>query len=128
MFWRGFGFVHHSRTLSVAPCQTLGITIRNFFIAVTQAVSVDGGTKWSAPELTPLPNPNAKIHMMVLSNGLLALCYNDHTAKGTCMPHQELPKRAVTWDPGGDCDIALGSSRALPAGPLPVEQGRRFDF
>lgn len=41
----------------------------------------DGGAKWSNPELTSLPNPNAKVNALVLSNGLLALAYNDHTAK-----------------------------------------------
>jgi hypothetical protein len=34
MGWRGFGFVHHSRTLFCRAVPNLSITIRNFFIAV----------------------------------------------------------------------------------------------
>jgi hypothetical protein len=34
MRWRGFGFVHHSRTIFCRAVPNLSITIRNFFIAV----------------------------------------------------------------------------------------------
>jgi hypothetical protein len=34
MGWRGFGFVHHSRTIFCRAVPNLSITIRNFFIAV----------------------------------------------------------------------------------------------
>jgi hypothetical protein len=34
MGWRGYGFVHHSRTSFCRAVPNLSITIRNFFIAV----------------------------------------------------------------------------------------------
>jgi hypothetical protein len=34
MGWRGFGCVHHSRTVFCRAVPNLNITIRNFFIAV----------------------------------------------------------------------------------------------
>jgi hypothetical protein len=37
MAWRGFGFVHHSRTLFCRAVPNPYLTIRNFFIAVRQA-------------------------------------------------------------------------------------------
>ena len=37
MGWRGFGFVHHSRTVFCRTVPNLSITIRNFFIAVRHA-------------------------------------------------------------------------------------------
>ena len=39
MGWRGFGFVHHSRTVFCRAVPNLRITIRNFFIAVLRFVS-----------------------------------------------------------------------------------------
>ena len=39
MGWRGFGFVHHSRTLFCRAVPNLSITIRNFFIAVRRRLS-----------------------------------------------------------------------------------------
>jgi hypothetical protein len=35
MDWRGFGFVHHSRTIFCRAVPNLSITIRHFFIAVS---------------------------------------------------------------------------------------------
>jgi hypothetical protein len=34
MGWRGFGFVHHSRTIFCRAVPNPNLTIRNFFIAV----------------------------------------------------------------------------------------------
>ena len=45
MDWRGFGFVHHSRTLFCRAVPNPNITIRNFFIAV------GGGRHKRAPPL-----------------------------------------------------------------------------
>ena len=39
MNWRGFGFVHHSRTLFCRAVPNPNITIRNFFIAVRHLVA-----------------------------------------------------------------------------------------
>jgi hypothetical protein len=39
MGWRGFGFVHHSRTRFYHEVPNLSITIRNFFIAVPPRVA-----------------------------------------------------------------------------------------
>jgi hypothetical protein len=41
MGWRGFGFVHRSRTIFCRAVPNLSITIRNFFVAVcTSAASL----------------------------------------------------------------------------------------
>jgi hypothetical protein len=39
MGWRGFGFVHHSRTLFCRAVPNPNLTIRNFFIAVRRRVA-----------------------------------------------------------------------------------------
>jgi hypothetical protein len=40
MSWRGFGFVHHSRTLFCRGVPNPNVTIRNFLIAVRQAMGL----------------------------------------------------------------------------------------
>ena len=39
MGWRGFGFVHHSRTLFCRAVPNPNITIRNFFVAVGEPLA-----------------------------------------------------------------------------------------
>jgi hypothetical protein len=49
MGWRDFGFFHHSRTIFCRAVPNLSLTIRNFFIAVPQA-------------LLEMPDPAARLH------------------------------------------------------------------
>jgi hypothetical protein len=44
MGWRGFGFVHHSRTIFCRAVPNPNITIRNFSIAVWRRVRVGGAS------------------------------------------------------------------------------------
>lgn len=46
-----------------------------------RSVSVDAGRSWSTPEATSLPNPNSKVHLTTLPNGLLLLAYNHHKSR-----------------------------------------------
>mmetsp|Transcript_40969 Transcript_40969/g.105974 ORF Transcript_40969/g.105974 Transcript_40969/m.105974 type:complete len:496 (+) Transcript_40969:513-2000(+) len=47
---------------------------------IYQSRSFDGGHTWSEPEMTNqrLPNPNSKVAALALSNGEIALVYNNH--------------------------------------------------
>eukprot|EP00241_Pyramimonas_parkeae_P021879 CAMPEP_0114292648 /NCGR_PEP_ID=MMETSP0059-20121206/9177_1 /TAXON_ID=36894 /ORGANISM="Pyramimonas parkeae, Strain CCMP726" /LENGTH=229 /DNA_ID=CAMNT_0001414317 /DNA_START=92 /DNA_END=782 /DNA_ORIENTATION=+ len=71
---------------------------------VFRSLSQDGGMHWTAPEPTDLPNPNSKVHALVLSNGLLAMCYNAHTTKSvkdgvrTFLNVAVSPDRGKTWE------------------------------
>jgi hypothetical protein len=42
------------------------------------ARSLDAGDTWLPAEPSPLPNPNAKMNILRLSNGALAAAYNAH--------------------------------------------------
>jgi hypothetical protein len=50
MAWRGFGFVHRSRTLFCRAVPNPNITIRNFCISVRRVVGGAGGARQAAGE------------------------------------------------------------------------------
>ena len=49
---------------------------------IFRTVSDDGGLTWSAPEPTALPNNNASIQARQLTDGRIALIYNENSASG----------------------------------------------
>jgi predicted neuraminidase len=42
-----------------------------------KTVSHDGGRSWAEPMATTIPNPNAKVNLLRLTNRTLALVFND---------------------------------------------------
>eukprot|EP00242_Pyramimonas_sp_CCMP2087_P003825 CAMPEP_0198214686 /NCGR_PEP_ID=MMETSP1445-20131203/43204_1 /TAXON_ID=36898 /ORGANISM="Pyramimonas sp., Strain CCMP2087" /LENGTH=465 /DNA_ID=CAMNT_0043889973 /DNA_START=206 /DNA_END=1600 /DNA_ORIENTATION=+ len=50
-------------------------TLKGF---IYQAVSADQGYTWSTAEASSLANPDAKIHLARLADGMLAVAYNNH--------------------------------------------------
>eukprot|EP00976_Prorocentrum_cordatum_P073296 1181031-Prorocentrum_minimum.AAC.4 len=50
-------------------------TLKGF---IYQAISADQGYTWSNPEASSLANPDAKIHLTRLADGMLAVAYNNH--------------------------------------------------
>ncbi|KAK3241977.1 hypothetical protein CYMTET_48301 [Cymbomonas tetramitiformis] len=45
---------------------------------IYRSTSADKGYSWTIAEATSLPNPDSKIHMLKLDDGMLALAYNNH--------------------------------------------------
>lgn len=72
---------------------------------VYRSLSHDGGIHWTAPEATSLPNPNSKVHALVLSNGLLAVCYNAHTHRDIKDGVRSFLSVAISVDRGQTWDI-----------------------
>lgn len=58
--------------------------------------SDDAGRTWSAPSATPLPNPNAGIDGVTLSDRRLLLVYN-HAASGRTPLNAAVSANGVTW-------------------------------
>ncbi|MEX2400934.1 MAG: sialidase family protein [Rhodothermales bacterium] len=64
---------------------------------VPEAVSTDGGRTWSQARPTRLPNPNAGIDVVKLSDGRLVLIYN-HTERGRSPIHLAVSSDdGATW-------------------------------
>jgi predicted neuraminidase len=56
----------------------LVVSIRTLKGFIYQAVSADQGYTWSTAEASSLANPDAKIHLTRLADGMLAVAYNNH--------------------------------------------------
>jgi predicted neuraminidase len=65
---------------------------------VAQAWSEDGGQTWGPLTATALPNPNAGIDAVRLSDGRFLLVYN-HTTSGRSPLNVALSKDGVRWEP-----------------------------
>eukprot|EP00958_Prasinococcus_capsulatus_P017405 scaffold1960_cov332-Prasinococcus_capsulatus_cf.AAC.3 len=64
------------------------------------ARSEDGGRTWSQPRATSLPNPNSKVHALVLSNGAIAIAYNHHLSRANIDGVRSLLYVALSTDEG----------------------------
>ena len=51
------------------------LSLYNYFAASVTILSATGKS-WTSPEKTDLPNNNAAIQAIVLSNGKVVICYN----------------------------------------------------
>jgi predicted neuraminidase len=80
--------------------------------------SADRGRSWTTPVPTTLPNNNSSIQFTQLSNGHLALVFNEISAK------QATERRASLYDDIED-DSGPGAEAAAPA---PAEPGGRTAF
>lgn len=80
--------------------------------------STDNGRNWSQPTATELPNNNSSIQVTRLSNGHLAIVYNDMSAA------QATERRVSLYDEIADDDDAP----TAPAGAIMTPAGHRTAF
>lgn len=71
--------------------------------------SNDGGLTWSTAAATQLPNPDSKVHVMALPNGVLLLAYNDS-------PSLRTPLALAMSRDGGDTWVRVATIEDDPCG------------
>jgi len=107
---------------SVAPSRDGSVLLQAFRTAREKAYiarSADGGATWLPAEATPLRNPNAKMNLLRLSNGVLAAAYNAHGSEQ--YKRRSLMTVSVSADDGRSWkDLALLETR--------LEQELRFHY
>lgn len=92
----------HANIIEVEPGHLVAFMRSRFADFVYRSESTDYGDNWSVPEATVLPNNNASVSAIKLSNGSIALAYNRNSA-----PNAEFGK--IAW-PGLRNPVAVSVS------------------
>ena len=90
---------HHDAGHIPEP-DTLVQVYRTVVNKLYRSVSHDAGRTWSEPGPTGLPNPNSKVHLTTLPNGLLLLAYNHHKSRANTDGVRSYLSLAVSADLG----------------------------
>ncbi|MEW5947749.1 MAG: sialidase family protein [bacterium] len=75
---------------------------------IMKTVSTDGGEKWSSPEPTAFPNPNAAVDLARLRDGSLVLIYNDSFYDRTPLSAALSTDEGKTWTFKRDLEKTFG--------------------
>mmetsp|Transcript_15897 Transcript_15897/g.30471 ORF Transcript_15897/g.30471 Transcript_15897/m.30471 type:complete len:472 (+) Transcript_15897:292-1707(+) len=82
--WERRGYISSAQTWLIegSVVQTNDKNLMMYFRSlkgvIYQAISSNLGHSWSLPEATTLANPDSKVHILKLGDGMVALAYNNH--------------------------------------------------
>ena len=95
MDWRGFGFVHHSRSIFCRAVPNPSLTIRNFFVAVPGRAWLEAAKGGALGTLAAMLRANGSLltYTQQVRRGRLQLC--GAPIHIDCLSHSRKTKRVV---------------------------------
>lgn len=82
--------------------------------AVTMQVTRDGGASWSAPVATDLPNPDAPVDVLPMSDGRLLIAFNDSPSGRSVLRLAASSDRGATWERLATLEDEPGGGSPIP--------------
>lgn len=77
-------------------------------------VTRDGGASWSAPVATDLPNPDAPVDVLPMSDGRLLIAFNDSPSGRSVLRLAASSDRGATWERLATLEDEPGGRFAYP--------------